>query len=174
MQSFIHWQLRYWAWVAVAMLDLVCWSSALSAQTQAHLSPTPSFPFLLIPHSLRPWGAFIMPVVAKPLPELPPRYHNSPSIFGAYPQILKLERSEQAAYSCNPSNKQCKRLVYIRILGYLILEGPSDLARVTVALEVNACSGNEEKMLDIGRLYFDHFIRACKLQCFASESFLPF
>jgi hypothetical protein len=60
------------------------------------------------------------------------------------------------------------------ILGYLILEVPSDLARVTVALEVNACSGNEEKMLDIGQLYFDHFIRTCKLQCFASESFFPF
>lgn len=109
----------------------------------------------------------------QPLPELPPRYHNSPSIFGAYPQILKLEKSEQATYNRNPSNEQSKkRLVYIRLLGYIILEGPSDEARVTVALEVNACSGDEEKMLDIGQLYFNHFIRACKLQL--PSSLLPF
>jgi hypothetical protein len=98
----------------------------------------------------------------KPLPELPPVYHNSPSIFGAYPQILKLERSEQATYSRNPSVELGKRLIYIRILGYLILQGPSELARVAVALEVNACSGDQEKMLAIGQLYFDHYIRACK------------
>ena len=101
-----------------------------------------------------------------PLPELPPRLHNSPSILGAYPQILKLERSEQATYSCNPSAERGKKLIYTRILGYLILEGPSDEARVAVALEVNACSGDEVKLLAIGQLYFDHFIRACKLRIF--------
>ena len=99
-----------------------------------------------------------------PLPELPPRLHNSPSVLGAYPQILNVERNEQAAYSRDPSADRCKRLIYARILGYLILEGPSDQARVAVALEVNACNGEEEKLLAIGQLYFDHYIRACKLQ----------
>jgi hypothetical protein len=98
-----------------------------------------------------------------PLPELPHRFHSSPSIFGAYTQILKFERKEQAAYSRDPSADRGKRLIYYRILGYLIL-GPSDDARVAVALEVNACNGKEEKILAIGRLYFDHCIRACKLQ----------
>jgi hypothetical protein len=98
-----------------------------------------------------------------PLPELPPRLHNSSSILGAYPQILNLEINEQATYSRDPSDRG-KRLMYARILGYLILQGPSDLARVTVALEVNACNGEEEKMLAVGRFYFDHYIRACKLQ----------
>ena len=100
----------------------------------------------------------------KPLPELPPSFHNSPSILGAYPQILNLERKEQAAYSRSPSDDRSKRLIYARILGYLILKGPSTLAGIAVALEVNACSGDEEKMLAIGQLYFDHYIRACKLQ----------
>ena len=99
-----------------------------------------------------------------PLPALPPRLHNSPSILDAYPQILNLERNEQAAYSSDPSADRSKRLIYARILGYLILEGPSDQARVTVALEVNACNGDEEKMLAIGHFYFDHYIRACKLR----------
>jgi hypothetical protein len=100
-----------------------------------------------------------------PLPELselPPRLHDFPSIVGAYPQILNLERNEQAAYSRDPSDRG-KRLIYARILGYLILEGPSDHARVAVALEVNACN-DDEKLLAIGQLYFNHYIRACKLQ----------
>ena len=99
-----------------------------------------------------------------PLPELPPRLHNFPSILSAYPQILNLERREQAAYNSDPSTDRAKRLIYSRILGYLILEGPSDKARVAVALEVNACNGEEEKLLAIGQFYFDHYIRACKLQ----------
>ena len=94
-----------------------------------------------------------------PLSELPPRFHNSPSVSCAYTQILNLERNE---HSRDRSDR--KRLMYARILGYLILEGPSDDARVAVALEVSACNGEEEEMLAIGRLYFDHYIRACKLQ----------
>ena len=101
-----------------------------------------------------------------PLPEIHPRLHNSASIFGAYPQVLRLERNEQAAYSRDPSSEQAERLMYVRILGYLMLEGPSDRARVTVALEVNACCGDEVKLLAIGQLYFDCYIRACKLQNF--------
>ena len=99
-----------------------------------------------------------------PLPEIHPRLHNSASIFGAYPQVLRLERNEQAAYSRDPSSEQAERLMYVRILGYLMLEGPSDHARVAVALEVNACCGDELKLLAIGQLYFDCYIRACKLQ----------
>ena len=97
-----------------------------------------------------------------PLPELPPRFHNSPSISSAYPQILHLEKSELVAYSHDPSADGGERLIYARILGYLILEGPSDQARTAVAQEVNACSGNEEEILTIGRLYFDHYICACR------------
>ena len=100
-----------------------------------------------------------------PLPELPPRFHNSPSILDAYPQILNLEKSEQASYSQDPS-ADGKRLIFTRILGYLILEGPSYEARIAVAREVNACGGDEEEMLLIGQLYFDHYLRACKPQFF--------
>ena len=101
----------------------------------------------------------------KPLPELPPHLHNS-SILDAYPQILNLERNEQAAYSRDPSSDRCKRVIYARILGYLILLGPSDYACEAVALEVISCKGEEEMLLAIGQFYFDNYIRACKLQKF--------
>jgi hypothetical protein len=107
-----------------------------------------------------------------PLPELPPHLHNFHSILDAYPQIQNLERTEQAAYSRDPSADRCKRLMYVRILGYLILEGPSDQARETIAIEVNAANGREEKLFIIGQFYFDHYIRACKLQIVCL--FLPF
>jgi hypothetical protein len=102
-----------------------------------------------------------------PLPaKLPPRLQNAPSILGAYPQILKYEKNAQAAYSDNKSDHCKKNLICARILGYLILEGPSDDARVAVALEVIACNGEEEKFESIGELYLVHYIRACKLQNF--------
>ena len=50
--------------------------------------------------------------------------------------------------------------MYARILRYLILEGPSDQARATVAREVASCA-NSEDMLDLGKVYFDHYIRTC-------------
>ena len=101
-------------------------------------------------------------MVGKPLPELPPHFLNSPSILGAYAQILNLEKSEQAAYSHDPSANDGERLMYARILGYLILEGPSDQASTAVAHEVNACNGDEEEMLAIGQHYSDNYICACK------------
>ena len=109
-------------------------------------------------------------IAGTPLPELPPCFHDYPSILDAYPQILSLERNEQAAYSHDPSACGGKRLINTRILGYLILEGPSNQARTAVAQEVNSCNGDEEKLLAIGQLYFDHYIRACKHIFFASLS----
>jgi hypothetical protein len=46
------------------------------------------------------------------------------------------------------------------MLGYLILEAPSGQARVTVAREVASCA-NSEDMLDLGKVYFNHYIHAC-------------
>ena len=50
--------------------------------------------------------------------------------------------------------------MYTRILGYLILEGPSDQAYETVSRGVASCVDNEE-MLDLGKVCFDYYLRAC-------------
>jgi hypothetical protein len=53
-------------------------------------------------------------------------------------------------------------LIYARILGYLMLEGPSDEAPVAIPREV--LSGADEDVLATnGKMYYDHYIRACKL-----------
>ncbi|KAF9220130.1 hypothetical protein BS17DRAFT_787934, partial [Gyrodon lividus] len=85
--------------------------------------------------------------------ELAPQLTHSATISGAYPIILQFEKSAK-------HHKDHRLLIYARILGYLILEGPSDYARVAVAQEVISCEGDEEKLAACGKLYCDHYIRA--------------
>ncbi|RDB30147.1 hypothetical protein Hypma_012344 [Hypsizygus marmoreus] len=88
--------------------------------------------------------------------ELPTRLQNSATIRRAYPTILSLE---QAAHN----HVDSRRLIYARILGYLLLEGPSDQARTTVASEVISRQQNEDDVTAIGKAYYDHYIRAFKM-----------
>jgi hypothetical protein len=87
--------------------------------------------------------------------ELPNRLSNSPTIKGAYTIVLRFQQS--AKMHLDP-----KRLIYARILGYLMLAGPSDEARVAVALEVISCADEDALALN-GKMYYDHYMRACKL-----------
>ncbi|KAF9233123.1 hypothetical protein BU15DRAFT_54322 [Melanogaster broomeanus] len=70
----------------------------------------------------------------------------------AYSRILQLEKSAT-------DNRE---LIHARILGYLIIHGPSDDARKTVAKEVNSCAGDKTKLGNLGRFYVDHYIRGFK------------
>jgi len=87
--------------------------------------------------------------------ELPSRLSNSPTIRGAYAIGLRFEQSAQI-------HRDPKRLIYARILGYLMLEGPSDEACVAVAQEVLSCA-DEDALETNGKMYYDHYIRACKV-----------
>jgi hypothetical protein len=106
------------------------------------------------------------------LPSELPLPFNSPSIRDAYTRILKFEASlrlvvasgeSQGSTQANPEDN--KKLIYARILGYLILEGPTYIAKEAVAREVNSCLG-ENEMSNLGEFYLLHFIRPCKLQFF--------
>jgi hypothetical protein len=99
--------------------------------------------------------------------ELPSHLRDkSAQITGAYAAVLDLEQT-------SGHEIDRRKLMYARILGYLILEGPSDQARATVAREVASCANNEH-MLDLGKAYFDHYIRACTptapCSCFLSRN----
>lgn len=87
--------------------------------------------------------------------ELPRRLSTSPAIRGAYAIVCRFERSAQ-------THPDPKRLIYARILGYLMLEGPSDEARVAIAQEILSCT-DEDVLATNGKMYYDHYIRACKL-----------
>jgi hypothetical protein len=86
--------------------------------------------------------------------ELLSRLSASPTIRSAYPIIFRFEQSAK-------THPDPKRLIYARILGYLMLEGPSDEARVATAREVLSCV-DEDALAANGKMYYDHYIRACK------------
>jgi hypothetical protein len=82
----------------------------------------------------------------------------SAMMHGAYKTILSLERSVR-------SDPDLKKLIYARILGYLLLHGPSGKARSTVALEIVSCNG-EAALLTNGKMYYDLYLCACKALLF--------
>jgi hypothetical protein len=51
--------------------------------------------------------------------------------------------------------------MFARILGYLILEGPSIQAKEYVAQVVNKCRERDE-MEELGEVYFLQYLRACE------------
>ncbi|KAF5378312.1 hypothetical protein D9615_008803 [Tricholomella constricta] len=86
--------------------------------------------------------------------ELPNRLSNSPTIKSAYLICLQFEQSAK-------THPDPKRLIYARLLGYLMLAGPSDGACVAVAREVLSCADDDALALN-GKMYYDHYIYAFK------------
>jgi hypothetical protein len=93
-------------------------------------------------------------------PTIPESLNTYPHIYLAYSKLLQLEKA--AVYG--------EKLVHARILGYLIREGPSTKAKECVAQEVNSCSSDDE-MYKLGKMYYDHYIRACESHSFAVIAF---
>jgi len=95
----------------------------------------------------------------QPLPPtIPESLNTSPHILLAYSRLLRLEK----AYYSHSNREVCeKKLVHTRILGYLIREGPSTKAKERVAQEVNS-SQKDDDMDELGKMYYDHFIRVCE------------
>ncbi|KAF9474037.1 hypothetical protein BDN70DRAFT_936954 [Pholiota conissans] len=89
-----------------------------------------------------------------PLPQ--PREITSlldfPTISDAYRTVLTLENS----ILTDPDQR---KLIHARILGYLLLYGPSLYARESVAREVASCEG-DDVLLEAGKFYYDYFILA--------------
>ena len=100
--------------------------------------------------------------MAKDLPKDLPEYLNHSDkvseIRDAYSKILLLEM--QADAITDPKLRQ-RGLIHARVLGYLILKGPSIQASEHVAKDVKECTGYDQ-MDKIGELYLLHFIRLCE------------
>ncbi|KAH9004547.1 hypothetical protein EDB86DRAFT_3240513 [Lactarius hatsudake] len=83
----------------------------------------------------------------------------------AYSTLLKIQEAISASdigttKASHESHDQ--KLVHIRVVGYLIREGPSLTASEFVANEVNSSEGDEDKIDKTGERYFHHYLRAFK------------
>ena len=92
--------------------------------------------------------------------QVPPRLRDIAHVVSAYNICLRLEKSLQDAANKGEDREVGKKLIYIRIMGYLIHHVPTDRGLKTVVLEISS-SENDSDLLQIGKMYFDHYIRAC-------------
>ena len=99
----------------------------------------------------------------QPLPnDLPPHLDHSEKIEGirkAYSTLLKIEQATSSADIGSKESRE-QKLMHVRIVGYLIREGPSLTASEFVAEEVNSCE-NEDQIDNAGEKYYIHYLRAC-------------
>jgi hypothetical protein len=98
--------------------------------------------------------------MAQPLSATPPlRIPNRPTDLSTYNTCLRIEKSLQT--TVNNVRKVADDLIYIRILGYLIHYVVSDHGLATVMKEIDSAA-DDNALLQVGRKYFEHYIRACK------------
>ncbi|KDR73312.1 hypothetical protein GALMADRAFT_270137 [Galerina marginata CBS 339.88] len=92
-------------------------------------------------------------------PKVPERLQDDVHVHAvsAYNICLSVESSLQLAVN-NGENVE-KDIIYIRILGYLIHFVPTDLGLTVVVAEIFSAKSDRD-LLNVGKTYFDHFIRA--------------
>jgi len=78
-------------------------------------------------------------------------------VVSAYNICLRVEMSLQQAV--NNDENIGKDMIYIRILGYLLHFVPTDLGLKVVFNEIVSAK-SDRALLDVGRMYFDHYVRA--------------
>ena len=94
--------------------------------------------------------------------EIPPQLQHFDHLIDAYNKCLDIEASIQRDIDSNVNVG--RKMIYCRILGYLILHSPNDQAVGTVVGEIVACE-DYESLLTAGQNYYNHFILPCKYYC---------
>ena len=89
---------------------------------------------------------------------VPNRLRDIADVVSVYGICLRLEKSLQLAIDKGDyvGNTQ----IYIRILGYLIHYVPTNQGLKNIVEEINSCA-DDSALLDVGKMYYDHYIRAC-------------
>ncbi|KAJ3567185.1 hypothetical protein NP233_g6525 [Leucocoprinus birnbaumii] len=90
---------------------------------------------------------------------LPSGYHHVEDLVIAYYACRRAE--EELRMETVNSNKDLeKKLVCVRILGFLLHYSPSEQGLKTVAKETSLCACDVERLCEAGKFYLNHYIRA--------------
>ena len=131
------------------------------------LSSVDTYCFLLL-HCFLGYIQFTM----APLPPLSQLLMNSATVHGGYNRCLDIEKGILSSHLKDLKSASQTPLICVRILGFLLVHIPGDLARGTVGKEIVSCKSDQE-VIDLGVFYNDHFIRCCEWlvpRCRVSES----
>ena len=97
--------------------------------------------------------------------EVPRRVQHLAHVVNAYNICQRLEKS---LCQIGQGEEVGNKLIYIRILGYLVHNVPGDRALKTVIDEISSCC-DDSALLDLGKMYYDHYLRACMLASFCIQ-----
>ncbi|KAK2462469.1 hypothetical protein APHAL10511_005439 [Amanita phalloides] len=104
-----------------------------------------------------------MPGTSLP-PLVPQRVQDRAAVVSAYNMLQRLENTilaenNRASVVTRGKNKRDVDLMYCRIIGHFFHHVPSDRGLVNLVREVTSTSGDRQKLLDLGKLYYDHAFR---------------
>lgn len=82
------------------------------------------------------------------------KFATLPTVANAYRRVFSLEKMLQ-------SEEDYRKLVCLRVLGYLLLYAPSTEARVAVARRV-VSSNDAKTLIEHGKWYYNNYILPCE------------
>jgi hypothetical protein len=105
-----------------------------------------------------------MPPLPAELPEWLRGHRKHAEIASAYAICVRLEeRLQEEVFTSRGAPRRERddnKLICCRILGYFIYYPPTSQAIKTIVYEV-VSSKDDEALLKVGEMYFNHFIRPC-------------
>ena len=104
-----------------------------------------------------------LPLTMDPIP-LPSQPFAESSFRIAYQRCLALEDVAQAGLK--PIHGYPTPLVCARLLGHLLRLAPNTNGRGQLQREITSAE-NDAKLMELAKMYFNGFIRACKSQLFS-------
>lgn len=93
-----------------------------------------------------------------PLPSNPYNTCQQGTLHAAYKRCVSLQNSHSEVVQAG----RLSVLICARLLGYMILEAPTDEGRAEFVSEIVRCV-NDEDLQKLAELYKNHLLRLCKL-----------
>jgi hypothetical protein len=93
----------------------------------------------------------------QPLPSNPYNTGQQAVLHVAYGRCTTLQNRHSQVVPCS----HLSVLICARILGYMILEAPTDEGRTELATEIVRCVGDED-LQKLAEIYKNHLLRVCK------------
>lgn len=104
--------------------------------------------------------------LCPPLPALVSRQsYDTAAVISAYNIILQLEKkllAEIDSATSKRARETQQALMHCRIVGHFFHHVPTDKGLNNVVKQVGSTGGDEEKLVAIGKLYYEQCIQLCK------------